>query len=230
MILAGGLGTRLASVVSDVPKPMAPVAGRPFLEYLVAQARHNGCTDVVLCVKHLAQTVEQHFGDGGRFGVAIEYSLETELAGTAGAIKLAERLVKSDPFIVMNGDSYCDASFQSLLAAHRESKSQASLVAVEVEDASRYGTLELKKNNEVAGFYEKTGNHVPGFINAGIYALRKSVLDSIPAGKACSIEREIFPKLVGRGLGALPHHGTFIDIGTPESLVLAQTVLKDQIH
>jgi D-glycero-alpha-D-manno-heptose 1-phosphate guanylyltransferase len=226
VILAGGLGTRLASVVSNVPKPMATVAGRPFLEYLIHQAKRGGSTEVVLCIKHLAEVVESHFGDGARYGIPIRYSRERDLAGTAGALKLAENLIQSDPFVVMNGDSYCDADIAALVKAHRQSGAKATLVAVVVEDAARFGTVELTPTNAVAHFMEKTGDHRRGFINSGIYALSRDLLKLIPEGRPCSIEREIFPSLVGNDLAAMPHHGVFIDIGTPESLQQAHTILS----
>ena len=120
--------TRLASVVADVPKPMAQVAGHPFLEYLIAQAKQGGCTEIILCVKHLAPIIEKHFGDGSSFGIPVRYSHEKDLAGTAGAIKLAEPLIHSNPFIVMNGDSYCDADIAALVQTHlRNNAKQPSL-------------------------------------------------------------------------------------------------------
>lgn len=225
VILAGGLGKRLSSVVSDMPKPMAPVAGKPFLEYLLAQIREAGCTDVVLCVGYQAHVIENHFGDGGEYGVEIRYSREQELLGTAGALALARPLIRSDPFLVLNGDSYCSVDLKALLAQHQAHGAVATIVATKVEDVSRYGGMVLGANEAVIRFCEKDQADRVMYVNAGIYVLNQAVLDLVPPGKECSIEHEVFPSLAGRGLYAFRQPGPFIDIGTPDSFRMAQTVL-----
>jgi len=233
VILAGGLGKRLSPVVSDVPKPMASVAGRPFLEYLLAQVREAGCADVVLCVGYKAHVIENYFGDGGKYSVEIRYSREQELLGTAGALALARPLISSEPFLVLNGDSYCPVDLQALLTQHQARGAMATIVATQVEDASRYGSMVLNDNDAIIRFCEKgqavragvKPPHITAYVNAGIYVLNQAILDLAPRGKYCSIEYEVFPALVGRGLYAFRQPGPFIDIGTPDSFRIAQTVL-----
>ena len=227
VILAGGLGTRLSGVVTDVPKPMALVSGRPFLEYLLAQVREAGCTDVVICVGYKAQVIENHFGNGEKFDVEIRYSREQELLGTAGALAQARPLIHSDPFLVLNGDSYCHFDLQALLTQHQRHNALATIVAAEVEDGFSCGSVMLGKDNAVISFSEKDKAGKAGLVNAGIYVLNQSILDSVPHDKYCSIEYDVFPTLAGRGLYGSRQHGPFIDIGTQDSLRIAQTILPE---
>lgn len=229
VILAGGCGKRLSSVVNEVPKPMAPVAGRPFLEYLLAQVRDAGCTDVVLCVGHKANVIKDYFGSGHKCGVKIRYSQERELLGTAGALALARPLIHSNPFLVLNGDSYCSVDFQGFLTQHQARGAVATIVVARVEDASRYGSIVLGEDDTVIHFYEKRQPHDATYVNAGIYILNHEVLDLVPLGKYCSIEHEVFPILVQHGLYAFRQPGPFIDIGTPDSFAMAQTVLPESL-
>ena len=230
MILAGGPGIRLSSVIRDVPKPMAPVAGRPFLEYLLEQMHEAGCTDVVLCVGYKAHIIENHFGDGRKYGVGIRYSLEQDLLGTAGALALARPLIRSDPFLVLNGDSYCPFDLQALLTQHQARQAVATIVATKMQEASPYGSIVLNVNDAVIHFYEKNQTNKVAYVNAGIYLLNLVVLDMVPTGKPCSIEHEVFPALAGRGLYAFRQPGPFIDIGYPTSFEAAQTLLPKLLN
>lgn len=225
VILAGGLGTRLRDVLPDTPKPMAPVDGRPFLEYLVEQLRRGGFVDVVICVGYKADVIASHFGDGRGHGVHIRYAREETLLGTAGALGKARHLIASDPFLAMNGDSYCAADLRQLITEHRASGAAATIVATEVPDASRYGSLALAADGAVTGFLEKSKTPGPGLINAGIYLLNRAVLDLVPDGRPCSMERQVLPALVGRGLHAFKVSGAFIDIGIPAEFARAAAVL-----
>lgn len=228
VILVGGLGLRLRPAVADSPKSMAPIKGRPFLEYLLEQVRSARFTDLVLCVGHRAEVIEDHFADGRRFGLRIRYSREQQLLGTAGALSRAGHLIRSDPFLAMNGDSYCDIEFGALLSRHRLQGASATMVATWADDRSRCGSVVLGPRDTVVGFSEKEEVNGPGYVNAGIYVLNRAILDLIPAGIPCSIEREIFPSLVGRGLYAFKASGVFIDIGTPSELQRAEAVLCGQ--
>ena len=226
LILAGGLGTRLRSALPDLPKPMAPVKGRPFLEYLVNQAIGYGIHDIVLCIGHQAETIEEYFGDGKQFGVQIEYSREEELLGTAGALKLAQAKIKSDNFLLLNGDCFNETDFHKLLAQHASTHAVATLLATYLEDRARFGSLQTGENHKVLGFIEKGVAAGAGWINGGYYALHRKVLDLIPEGRVCSLERDVFPKLVERGeMFAFKNHGAFIDIGLPEEWQRAAGVL-----
>lgn len=222
VVLAGGLGTRLRPAVKDVPKPLAPVAGRPFLEYLIAQGRRSGCGDVVLCVDDRADLVRRHFGDGSAFGVTIRYSVERERLGTAGALRLALDLLPAE-FLVFNGDSYCVFDARALEARHRARGGSVTIVVAEVDERSAFGSVELDPRDRIVRFVEKGAARGRGYVNAGVYLLSRSVIEAIPSGRPVSIEREIFPSLAD--LHAFRSSGPFVDIGTPESYAAAQAVL-----
>ncbi|MBN1886774.1 MAG: nucleotidyltransferase family protein [Thermoflexales bacterium] len=221
LILAGGLGTRLRALVSDRPKPLAEVEGKPFLAYLLEQLRAAGFCELVLCVGYKAGQIQAYFGDGSAWGVHIDYAVETQRLGTAGAIKNAARFVDG-PFLALNGDSYLELNFQDMVNYHRRRRAAnprllGSLAAVSVDDASAYGTLELDEAKCIVRFREKEAGG-SGWINGGVYVLEPEILDLIPPGQAVSIEKEIFPQALEQGyaLLAYPVAGFFVDIGTPE--------------
>ena len=217
LILVGGKGTRLKNCVSDRPKPMADVSGRPFAEWLVLALRAQGLRRVVFCTGHKAGVIRAHFGDGSNWEMDIACSQEPSPLGTAGAIRYAVAHVHTDPFLILNGDSYCPADFRRMCEFHRQNRARATLWLVSMDDCRRYGSVETDDRGQVLGFREKSETAEPGQINAGIYLLQREVVESIPPGRAVSIEREVFPGLIGRGLYAVAGDGPFIDIGTPES-------------
>jgi len=226
LILVGGLGTRLRSALPDLPKPMAPVRNRPFLEYLLADLKKSGIQNIVFCVGHQAEKIEEYFGDGARFGVRVEYSRERELLGTAGALKLAQPLVSSEDFLMLNGDCYNDVDFQGLLAQHRSTLAAITLVAAYLEDRERFGSLKIDDENRILAFEEKGAATGAGYINAGYYALNKSVFDLIPESEVCSLERDIFPQILAKqAMFAFKNQGAFIDIGLPEEWRRAENLL-----
>ena len=233
LILAGGLGTRLQALVPDRPKPMAEVAGKPFLAYQVEQLRAQGFTELVLCLGHRAGQIQGHFGDGGRWGVSIAYSNEPELWGTAGAIKNARAWIE-EPFLVLNGDSYLEVDLPALVEFHRkeraaEARTQGTLAALAVEEAGAYGTLKLDGQGRIRRFREKAGGG-PGWINGGVYVLEPDVLDLIPGDRAVSLERETFPLILERGgcLHGYPVQGFFADIGTPAGYRRFQSYVEEK--
>jgi D-glycero-alpha-D-manno-heptose 1-phosphate guanylyltransferase len=222
LLLVGGLGTRLRSAVSSLPKAMASVGKRPFLELLVRQLGRQGIRHLVMCTGYLAEQIQNTFRDGSDFGTEIEYSRETVQLGTAGALKLAQRYVQDEPeFLVLNGDSFLDVDFGELIDFHRKHDSLATMTVVPVENASRYGTLQMGADGRVSKFVEKTGESKPGIINAGVYVFSSAVFRLIPEGPA-SLERDIIPRLVELGVYAVEQQGIFIDIGTPEDYVRAK--------
>ena len=151
------MGTRLQSVLPATPKPLAPVGNAPFLRLLVQQLRSQGIRRLVMCTGHLAAQVEEEFGDGHEWDVAIDYSKESRPLGTAGAVKFAERyLSEVSDFLVMNGDSFLELDFRQLLSFHREHGGMMSMAVRRVPDAARYGTVQLDTNNRVIGFSEKS--------------------------------------------------------------------------
>ncbi len=215
VLLVGGLGTRLRTVVPSAPKPMAPVGDRPFLELLIRQLESQGIRNLVLCTGYLADQIEREFGDGSDLGVAIEYSKEPQPLGTGGALKFAERFLHGVPdFVVMNGDSFVELDLRQLMQFHRTHGGVATMAVVPVENAGRYGTVHVDSNNRVTEFMEKTGADSPGLINAGVYIFSPAILEYIPDGPV-SLEKEVFPRLLDRGVYAAREQGVFIDIGTP---------------
>jgi NDP-sugar pyrophosphorylase family protein len=224
ILLVGGMGTRLRSVVPSAPKPLATVGDQSFLELLVRQLRKQGIRHLVMCSGYLADQIERKFGNGRNWDVAIEYSQEEQPLGTAGALKLAGRHLRSAPeFLVMNGDSFLEADFGQLVRFHRQWNGLASMAVVPVKDASRYGTVRIGAGCRVIGFTEKTGAVGRGLINAGVYVFNRSIFEHIPEGPA-SLERDVFPRILDQGVYALEQRGMFIDIGTPEDYARAQAL------
>jgi D-glycero-alpha-D-manno-heptose 1-phosphate guanylyltransferase len=215
VLLVGGMGTRLRTVIDSTPKSLAPIGNRPFLELLVRQLAHQGIGRVVMCTGYLADQIEGAFGDGSAFGITIEYSREQHALGTAGAVKFAQRLLEGLPyFVVMNGDSFLDIDFDRLIQAHRFHRGLATIAVVSVENAARYGTVRVNSDNKITEFCEKTGHDCAGLINGGMYLFNSAILDHIPSGPA-SLERDVFPNILTLGVYAMKHEGMFIDIGTP---------------
>jgi NDP-sugar pyrophosphorylase family protein len=218
-ILAGGLGTRLRPSIGERPKVVAEVNGRPFLAYLLDQVARFGFRDVVLCVGWQADAVEAALG-AHHGPLRLRYSREPAPLGTGGALRLALPLLAGPAAMVMNGDSYCDADLAAAWAWHREKRASATLVLVEMADTSRYGRVELNESDpsgSICRFLEKQQGSTPGWINAGIYLLDRSRIESIAADRALSFERDVLPGWVGAGLMGHRAEARFIDIGTPQS-------------
>ena len=229
VLLVGGLGSRLRSIVPSAPKALAPIGDRPFLELLVRQLQGQGIRRLVMCCGYLADQIQAEFRDGRDLGITIEYSKETEPLGTAGAVKLAQRYLEGVPeFLVMNGDSFLDLGLSEVIRFHRTHGGLATMAVVSVENAGRYGTVHFDSNHKITEFCEKTGGDSPGLINAGVYVFGRVVLDQIPVGPS-SLEKDVFPKILDRGVYAAEQHGMFIDIGTPGDYTRAQ-VLLDRLY
>jgi NDP-sugar pyrophosphorylase family protein len=222
LLLVGGKGTRLRPIVPSTPKPLAPIGDRPFLELLIRQLRIQHIRNVVLCTGYQAEQIEQALGDGSQLDVVIEYSRETVPMGTAGAVQLARRYLQQlDDFLVLNGDSFLEIDFSRLMEFHRTHGGVATIAAVAVPNADRYGAIATGTNNRITSFAEKTGKPGSGLINGGIYVFDIKVLRHIPDGPA-SLERDVLPKLLPHGVYAFEQHGMFIDIGTPADYARAQ--------
>lgn len=219
-ILCGGLGTRLRPAVADRPKALANVAGRPFLAWLLDQLDRHGFSRVVLCTGHGAHQIEAEFGSRYK-GLSVEYSIEPAPLGTGGAIRNALPLLGSELTLIANGDSYLDANLEEFCREHAEAKAAASMLLTRVSDAGRFGSVDLDARGLVTGFREKAASAGPAWINAGIYLIRSELLDAIPPNTACSLERDVFPAWIKRGLRGATTCGRFIDIGTPESYAAA---------
>ena len=223
IILAGGFGTRLKEVVADVPKPMAPVNGKPFLDYLVRYLRHYEVEKIILSVGHMSEKIISHYGD------QFTYSIEHEPLGTGGGIRLALEKCTQTNVLVLNGDSFFDIDLKAFYNKHNEAISDCSLALRKVENASRYGTLQLGEMGVIKEFKEKTGQNQPGIINAGVYLLDRQVfLDETEGKKVFSIEKDHFEKNVNKlNLYGFTFKGYFIDIGIPEDYQRAQHDFKE---
>jgi NDP-sugar pyrophosphorylase family protein len=224
VLLVGGMGTRLQPILASTPKPLARVGNMPFLELLVLQLQSQGVRRMVMCTGHLAGQIEEEFGNGRKWGVAIGYSKEPRPLGTAGAVKFAEtHLQQASDFLVMNGDSFLELDFRQFLRFHRAHGGLISMAVRRVPDAARYGTVQLDAHDRVVAFAEKTGAQAPGIVNGGVYVFDRAILEHIAQGPA-SLERDVFPLLLERGVYAFEQHGMFIDIGTPEDYARAQAL------
>jgi mannose-1-phosphate guanylyltransferase len=217
LLLAGGLGTRLRPLTEDWPKPMALLGNRPWLEHLIVMLKRQGVDDIVLAVKHCPEKIQQHFGYGDRWGVTIRYVVERTLLGTAGAIKNAESLLR-DRFLVFNADIIQTFHLRPFIEGHVRRGGGVSICLTEVEDPSHYGVVEQDADGRILRFVEKPRpEEAPSRkINAGIYMLDKAVLADIPAGKEVSIEREMFPGWIRKGVPVYGHdtEGYWMDMGT----------------
>jgi D-glycero-alpha-D-manno-heptose 1-phosphate guanylyltransferase len=226
ILLVGGKGTRLQAVLSSKPKPLALVGNIPFLELLVMQLRSQGVCRMIMSTGHLADQIEETFGDGRRWNADIRYSKELQPLGTAGAVKFAERhLEQSSDFLVVNGDSFTEIDIPEFVRFHRQHRGLVSMAVRRVPDAARYGTVHVDGFNRISGFSEKTKSTLPGIINAGMYLFKRAVLEHIPQGPS-SLEKDLFPKLLTGGMYALEQDGMFIDIGTPEDYARAQELCQ----
>jgi NDP-sugar pyrophosphorylase family protein len=221
VVLAGGMGTRLRGVVGDRPKVLAEVGGRPFLARLLDQLAGAGIGEAVLCTGYLADQVEQTFGDA-HGALHLVYCRELSPLGTGGALRAAAPCLRSDPVLVMNGDSFCEADLPALWDRHRATAAEATLVLTRVADTRRYGRVAIDAGGAVVAFEEKGGPGGPGWVNAGICLLSRRVILSIPPSRPVSLEREVFPAWIGRGFYGLPCQGRFLDIGTPETYAAAE--------
>ncbi len=216
ILLAGGLGTRLRSVINDRPKPMAPIQGKPFLQYVIRELLSNGIDDVIFAVGYRGSDVEEFFGDGSAFGIRASYAYEEELLGTAGAIRNASRLMNGGEAFVLNADTLFRIDYRALAALKREKGLDMAMVLRRVEDVSRYGEAVLE-NNILTAFNEKSEEARPGTINGGIYLMGRELIDEIPEGKV-SLENEMIPRWLAshRRIGGMVGDGYFIDIGVPD--------------
>jgi D-glycero-alpha-D-manno-heptose 1-phosphate guanylyltransferase len=225
VILAGGMGTRLREVVPDLPKALVPVRGRPFLSYLLEQVESAGLVTAVLCIGYEGREIQKVFG---RYfeGLELFYSQEEQPLGTAGALRAALPLVKTAWWLVMNGDSYChvDLSQFDEIAILEE---RPSIILTQVQDTSRYGQVVLDDDDRIVRFEEKRQQGSAGWINAGIYLLPLEYINEIPAGREVSLEKEMFPLWIQRGLFGIKSTGAFIDIGTPDSYTDAKRFFQE---
>ena len=229
VVLAGGYGTRVAHLLPGVPKPMAVVAGRPFVEWVVRCLAGQGIQRVLLSTGHLAEVVERYFQPQPVPGVKISCCAETTALGTAGGFLNAVQLSgeKPDAWVVLNGDSLVFADLARAAALFDDPAVGGVVVGCAVDEASRYGTLAIGPNHELQGFLEKRPGK--GVINAGIYLLRDSLVRQFPTKRPLSFEQEVFPQLTASGalLKVCAVDAPFLDIGTPDSLRQAESFVNE---
>jgi NDP-sugar pyrophosphorylase family protein len=227
-VIAGGLGTRIGSVLGDTPKLLAPISGRPYLAYLLDWLRRFGAKRIVLGLGHRAQAVVDFLDRNApsHDDLDIVTVIEPRPLGTAGAIRFARPHLRSDPVLIMNGDSFADADLCALVGHHRRARAKATLLCAEVDDAGRYGRVEIDNEGRIRGFIEKDPDfHGPSSISAGVYLFSAALLDEIAKGEAASLEREVFGIAPAGSFDAFAGRFAFIDIGTPESLKTAERVI-----
>jgi mannose-1-phosphate guanylyltransferase len=218
LILAGGEGTRLRPLTSTIPKPVVPLVDQPFISYMLEWLRRHGVDDVILSCGFMADGVRSVLGDGSGLGIRLRYLEEPKPLGTGGALKFAEDLLE-DRFFMLNGDVLTDMDLTAQLRQHERSGARVTLALIAVEDPSAYGLVSRNEDLSVSKFIEKPGPYqiVTDLISAGAYIIEREVLAELaPAGTNVSIERELFPRLVGRGLFGYEASGYWLDIGTPQ--------------
>lgn len=220
ILLCGGMGTRLRSVVSDRPKPMADICGKPFLQYLLEMLREKGITEVIFALGYMGEMIEEYFQDGSAFGLKIAYSYEEDPLGTGGAIRNALPKIMEEEVLVLNADTYFPMDYQGLYRFHQENDGDFSLATRAVPDISRYGAVRRDAAGRILAWNEKLedgGQPLAGEINGGIYVMKKSLIAEIPEGKQ-SLEQDCIPKWLSEGkrIFGLPFDGYFMDIGIPK--------------
>ena len=220
ILLCGGMGTRLRSVVADRPKPMADICGKPFLQYLLEMLRDKGITEVIFALGYMGEMIEEYFQDGSAFGLKIAYSYEEEPLGTGGAIRNALPKILEEEVLVLNADTYFPMDYQGLYRFHQENDGDFSLATRAVPDISRYGAVRRDAAGWILAWNEKLedgGQPLAGEINGGIYVMKKSLIAEIPEGKQ-SLEQDCVPKWLSEGkrIFGLPFEGYFMDIGIPK--------------
>jgi mannose-1-phosphate guanylyltransferase len=226
LVLAGGLGTRLRTVLGDLPKLLAPIAGRPYLAILLDWLHGFGARRVVLGLGHQAQAVLDYLLANPPRSLTIVPVIEPRPLGTAGAVRFARPNVATDPVLVMNGDSLADVDLCQLVSRHAQARASGTVLCAAVEDASSYGRVTLDRNGHIAEFVEKDLSYRgAAIVSTGIYLLSASLLDQMPNGEPRSLERDVFERLPAGSLATLTVKSGFIDIGTPEALARATRTL-----
>lgn len=228
IILAGGFGTRLQAVVSDVPKPMAPINNKPFLNYVFDYLKHYQIEHVVLSTGYLSEKITEYYKKEFN-GIKISYAKEETPLGTGGGIRYAMEKCKTDNVLVLNGDSFFEININAHYRNHVFKEADCTLALRKVDNAARYGTIKLGRLNRINAFKEKDNKEVQGLINGGVYILnRKLYLNKTEANTAFSIEKDFYEKQISElQIFGFEYEGYFIDIGIPEDYKKAQDDFKN---
>jgi len=216
IILAGGMGTRLKNVVNDVPKPMAPVRGKPFLEYVVLALAAQGFREIMLSVGYRKDAIRSYFGDGSSRGVSIVYSEEDTPLGTGGSVREALKMADEPYSLVLNGDTFNQVDFRKMEEHHLSGGRLATIGLLRSDNTDRYGLVTINDASDVLEFCEKSARR-SGYINRGVYILDRTVLDHMPVSGGFSLENDLFPHLVPHGMSGFVSRGFFVDIGIPST-------------
>lgn len=221
VILVGGQGTRLRPLTLSAPKPMLPTAGAPFLTHLLSRIRAAGIDHVVLGTSYQAEVFEKHFGDGADLGLQIEYVVESEPLGTGGGIRNVLPALRHDTAMIFNGDILSGVDLGAVLATHERTGAQVTLHLTRVQDPRAFGCVPTDGDGRVSAFLEKDPNPVTDQINAGTYVFDRAVIESIPAGRPVSVERDTFPALLAAGARVFAHVDAtyWRDLGKPSDFV-----------
>jgi len=228
LLLVGGKATRLSPLSLTRPKCLFPLAGKPIIDHILEGLSKAGVTEAILAVNNLAEKIEDYLGQE-KYGVKLRYNLEKEPLGTGGPIKLAEKHLQEDSFLVLNGDVLSFINYVELMDRHELEGCIASITLKQVDDPSRYGVVKFGKNDRILEFIEKPEKDAPSnWINAGCYALSPEILDYIPPNRKISIEREVYPDLAAQNqLLGYRYTGKWIDIGVPADYLKADQMLSD---
>ena len=219
VVLVGGKGTRLEPLTLTTPKAMIPVLNVPFMEYVIRNLAGNKISEIVLAVGHMFQPISDYLGDGSRFGVKLDYSIEDAPLGTAGAVKNAEKYL-DETFLVFNGDDFIDLNLPAMLAVHKNNKAKVTIALTRVENPTAFGLVETDANHKVLRFLEKPKPEevTTDTINAGAWLVEPEVMSRVPPETQYSFERSVFPDLLSNHepVYAYPSRGYWMDAGTPE--------------
>jgi D-glycero-alpha-D-manno-heptose 1-phosphate guanylyltransferase len=229
VILAGGLGTRLRSVLEDVPKVLAPVNGRPFLDLILDSLKEwKQVTRVVLAIGYMSEKVIDRYKDNKKYPFEIDFSIEETLLGTGGAIKKALAQTGSDLVLALNGDSFIDVCFNDFYQYHMDAHADMTIVLKRVDASDRYGLVEMDIKKRIIAFKEKfLSDEQFGYINAGMYLFKRELFDDACQDQVISLEKELIPRLLSKNIYGHIGQGKFIDIGIPETLSRAGVYLKE---
>lgn len=225
VLLCGGVGERLRPMVNNLPKPMALINNRPFLDILIDYVTSFGFRRFILCIGYLGNIIKRYYRNR-KFPFEILFSEEKRPLGTAGAIKNAQTLIQSSPFLVMNADSLCQVDLEKFLDFHLDKNALVSIVLTKMKDTTDYGTVTLGDSQHILGFNEKSNSNKDNLVSAGIYLFQREVPSLIPTNKKFSLEKDFFPKVLDKQFYGFVIKKKFIDIGTPERYKKAKKLLR----
>jgi NDP-sugar pyrophosphorylase family protein len=221
ILLLGGKGTRLRSVINDRPKVMAPINGKPFLEILLDELIKFNIENIVLSTGYKSKYIEENMGDKYR-NLNLMYSTEETPRGTAGGALLAIKKYEAENYLIMNGDNFIEFDLPSFYEFHNNNSNNITMLVKEVDDLARFGSVTFDSSMKVQEFKEKDPFVNSGFINCGVYLLNSCIIDLIPTKVPSSLETDFFPNMLDKSFFAVETKGRHLDIGTPESYESAQ--------